>query len=514
MASTSTFSFDRTREHSTVVDNTRGLVYSGSVLNRLANPKKQQWANCEISLVDEQPPTIFSFIEQQGWAPVYAGGKAVNGVPARHFKFSNGGAASPYVDYYDDAATHAPLRVAVSVGQTLRMFIDISNFTALTQSPGVSWHGPLPDETSGDWGTSCPGAVVVPAGAALYPNAAPLGFTTSFLAPTVVLSSSSSSSSSTDISYSQFGRRKLLELARPRPFTIIRPPPSPPPTPPPSPPTPPSPPPPQPPPPPPSPPPCPNPSTSTWRVCYSDGSGCTLITITACQSITDFNVSGNIANATQTSGRHLLQTDVGFFLGKMAARYDAYQKKVTSISSDTVKVDLTFSRWPAAGKSACMAYYKTSTCNSTCQVSQCTKLALKLGSNGTVALNPAYGNLTLPAGYRNINDVVTPSYSNSTFIGLTGGESMYIAPPQPGFPFNSSQIPITCTKTICFVARVWWFVDGDYKQARCLCAVRLLARLGLVSDAIYSSARRTCSSLFTSLRRFLAPAQEASAVPF
>lgn len=191
-------------------------------------------------------------------------------------------------------------------------------------------------------------------------------------------------------------------------------------------------------------------------------------------------MSGTVANATQTSGgRHLLQTDVGFFLGKMAARYNAYQKKVTSISNDTVQVDLSYSRWPAAGKSACLAYYNTSTCNTTtCQVSKCTALALKLGNNGTVALNPAFGNLTLPDGYRNINGVVTPYYSNSTYIGLTGGESMAIAPPQPGFPFNSSQIPITCTKTICFVARVWWFVDGDYKQVRgfCCCVLASLAR--------------------------------------
>ena len=453
------------------MDSARGLVFSGSVLNRFAKPDKLQWANCEVSLVDEQPPTIFSFIEQQGWAPVFAGGKAVNGVPARHFTFSNGGVASPTVDYYDDAVTHTPLRVAVSVSQVLRMFIDLSNFTALSQSAGMSWPGPHLDETSGEWGTSCPGAVVVPGGAALYPNAAPLGFTTSFLPPTVVVSSSSSSSSSESSAVPVAGRRKLLApAATPKPPSPPPPPPSPPspspplPSPPPS-------------PRPPSPPPCPNPTYSTWRVCYSDGSGCTLITITSCQSITDFNVSGKVANATQVVGRRLQQTDVSFFLGKMAARYDAYQKQVTSITSDPVQVDLSYSRWPAAGKTACLAYYNTSTCNSTeCQVSACTALAAKLGTNGVVELIPAAGNLSLAAGYRNINGVVSPYYSNSTYIGLTGGESMVIAPPQPGFPFNSSQFPISsCTKGICFVARVWWFVDGDYKQARGL-RCRMLAR--------------------------------------
>ena len=444
--STSTFSFDRERQHTTVVNSLSGVVLSGSVLNRHASPAKQVWANCEASLAASQPSTIFSFIEQQGWAPVFTGGAAVNGVAARRFTFSNGGRFSPSVDYFDDAVTHTPLRVAVSVGGSQRMFIDILNFTALPSTAALSWPGPALDET-GEWGAACPGAVVVPAGAALYPGAPPLGFVTSFLPPPVVPVSSDSSTSAS-------GRHLLLASSTVAPPLPPRPPPSP-----------------SPPPRPPPPPPCPSATSQTWLVCYSDQRGCSLVAITTCQNITTVAVGSK--NATLVSGRRLLQTDASFFLGQMVAAYDNYQQQMLSQTTDPVYVDLSFSFWPAAAKSSCMAYYASVNCTAQCQIDSCQALGASLGSNGTVTMTPAYGTLTLPYAKRAMSTGgFYTELKNSTYIGLTGGESMTIAPPQPGFPFNSSQFPVSsCTKDVCFVGRVWWFVDGYYKQVRTAAAV-------------------------------------------
>ena len=444
--STSTYSFDHLRQHTTVVNTAKGFVFSGSVLNRHAKPANQVWANCEASLVNSQPTTIFSFVEQQGWAPMFVGGVAVNGVSARRFKFTDGGMFSPQVDYYDDAVTRTPLRVGVSVGGVQRMFIDVLNFTAITSFEPVQWPGPVPDEASNTWGAACPAAVVVPAGAALYPGAPPLGFTTSLLpSPALPVSISSDSSSAYIRDSSSTGRRLLGgSSASPSPPLPPAPPPSPPR---------------------PPPPPCNNNNTQTWRICYADSRGCTTVSLEICYNITTFY--SNYVNAT-VQGRRLLQTDAPFFLGRMAVQYDGYQQKATALITDPVPVDLSFAFWPAEAKSLCMSYQKNLSCTSTaCQTAFCEILASKLGSNGTVALTPTAGTLSLKSGKsEDANGKKTDKMRNSTFIGLSGGESMVILPPQPGFPFDSSQFPVaSCIgKDICFVARVWWFVDGSYKQ--------------------------------------------------
>ena len=435
VASTSTFSFDRQRQHVTVVDTQAGLVRSGSVLNRFSVPAEQTWANCEVDLATSQP-TIFTYIEQQGMAPVFAGGAAINGISARHFTFSNGNqkSAAPgfvAVDYFDDAATHTPLRVAINLAGVQVMFIDILNFTSLVDAapPEVQWPGPMPDEASLLWDTTCPGAVVVPAGAALYPGSPPLGVSTSFQ-PQSVLVSSSSTTSSEVMAGGVAGRRLLGYVASSPP----RPPP--PPTPPP-------------------PPPCPSLITTTWSVCYKNVRDCSIVVVTQCQNIT--TVAVGAANYTQVpaaapTGRRLHQVSTAFFLGKLLASYDSVSKTY-HLSSEPLLVNASFSRWPTAAQNTCLQFYSN-------DLAACQQLAANLSStsDGMIALQPDAGTLSLPYTRNGAN-------GNNTYIGLTGGATTLIVPPRPGYPFDTSQFPVTsCTKSICWVARVWWFVEGPYKQ--------------------------------------------------
>ena len=470
VSSSSTFSFDRARKQTTVTNLLNGIVLSGSVLNRGASPARQIWANCEASIVFNQP-SIFRYIEQQGISPVYAGGAAVNGVSARHFKFSNGG-SSVSVDYFDNAVNHNPLRVGISVAGNSVAIIDILNFSSLTALPTIQWPGPMPDANSGTWGSACPGAAVVPAGAALYPGAPPKGFTTSLLPQTLPQFSSSSSSTDSTSTPSAHVIGRHLAGAPPLNNNPPRPPPPRPPLPPP---------PPMPPMPPwpPAPPPpyiCQNYAWVSWTVCYTSTNTCETISAKNCYDTGNVFVatcgSGNIttdvckpnATATQTppSGRRkLAQQTAGFFVGSMLAGYNTINKTYT-LSPNDVGVDLSYDKWTQAAKTSCLALYSESKCFS---------LANSLGTNGTVYMRPEAGILSLPY---DLNLAATANgqrvwkYTNSTYIGMSGGESLTIMPPRPGFLFNTSQFPVTsCNgKEICWAGRVWLFVDGDYKQAR------------------------------------------------
>ena len=179
--SVSTFSYDFERQDTTVVDLVEGVKTTGSVVNRFSSPAV--WANCEVTPVAAEA-TIFDYIQQRGIPPVFVGFASVLNATARHFKFASNDSGIS-IDYYDAEASHVPVRLVLNVPLAPMVVIDIAQFTALaaTSAP-VTWPGPASDPFApGYFGDVCGPAATVPAGAALYPGAPPLGFTTSLVPP-------------------------------------------------------------------------------------------------------------------------------------------------------------------------------------------------------------------------------------------------------------------------------------------------------------------------------------------
>ena len=153
------------------------------------------------------------------------------------------------------------------------------------------------------------------------------------------------------------------------------------------------------------------------------------------------------------AGRRLQQApSATFFLGAMLATFSTLDGSFT-VTTDTVQVDLSWTTWPASAQSQCVAAYSLSTCQG---------IAANLGGygNGLVDLNAVFGVMSLPYARAVAGGAL--QYSNNTYVGLSGGLRTSIMPPIPGQPLNVSQFP--AINTAGFVARVWYFLDGDYKQ--------------------------------------------------
>ena len=204
------------------------------------------------------------------------------------------------------------------------------------------------------------------------------------------------------------------------------------------------------------PPPCPNPSYSAWLVCSVTTNACSTVYMNTCQNATTIWTSDpRDANSTYTvaPGRRLQQApSATFFLGALMATFSTLDGSF-AVASDSVQIDLSWSTWPAAAQATCVAAYSLATC---------ADIAANLGGygNGLVDLHATFGVMSLPYARTVAGGAL--AYSNNTFVGLSGGLDTAVMPPLPGRPLDASQFPVL--STVGFVARVWYFVDGAYKQ--------------------------------------------------
>ena len=411
--SQSTFSYDAMRLHTTMLDRNTGVTLSGSVTNRLAAAANFQWGNCAVAPADTSND-IFAYIEAQQSAPVFVGRTKVANEDARQFRFDTPGGLS--IDYYDAPASRAPVRVVLNVPGGASVLIDIVDFTALPDDTLVpAWAGP---DLTTDYSATCPPALAVPAGAALYPSAAPLGVVVSgYSAPTLAPPPAAPAAPLSTDSSSAPARRRLLQASPPplppsppMPPRSPRPPPSPPPpAKPPLPPAPPSPPP-RPPSPPP-PPPCGGLVTTWWNVCSLTTKQCSVVSVTNCASsnVTTFDAGpGNYSTQAPPApgaGRRLTQVSGAFFLGRMAAAFNLFDGTFR-VTANTVKINLGWDYWPGTAQQGCLRVYN---------IYDCMDIAANMGgyNDGTVDLRADWGTLSLRS--QRISST-TYAFANSTCV--------------------------------------------------------------------------------------------------
>lgn len=150
-----------------------------------------------------------------------------------------------------------------------------------------------------------------------------------------------------------------------------------------------------------------------------------------------------------------MQMSSAFLFGSMAGTFNLIDGSFTlPPPGTTVGVDLSWSNWPASAQQACLTIYS---------LSECTDIANNLGGigNGMAQLSPDVGIMSLPYA-RYLPGAAGMVSSDNTYMGLTGGLSTQVAPPLPGFPFDTTQFPaVTSTG---YLARIWYFVKGNYEQ--------------------------------------------------